>query len=117
VYYYICRVFGVPILTFLSCASDIIGTISIGADMKTALQQEDETDESKMSTDSKGKKVLSPEEKKKKEEEDRRLSEERAKVREKRGMPMPFSSAQVWLSMLRTVRLILRTSLQNSAKA
>jgi hypothetical protein len=63
---------------------DIIGTISIGADMKTALQQEDESDNGP--TDAKGKKILSPEEKKKKEEEERRQSEHRAKVREKRGM-------------------------------
>jgi hypothetical protein len=69
-------------------SSDIIGTISIGAEMKTALQQEGDeetSDDKETKTDAKGKKVLSPEEKKKKDEEERKQSEERAKVREARG--------------------------------
>lgn len=58
----------------------IIGDISLGKDMKEALQEADDTlDEPRSSTsrrDSKGQKILSPEEKAKKEEKERRVSAE-----------------------------------------
>ncbi len=81
---------------------DIIGTISIGKDMKEALQQDsDELEKqangeatadgtsitasgSSGNVDAKGKPVLSPEEKAAKEEKERKQTEERAKQREER---------------------------------
>ncbi|KAF8321237.1 DnaJ-domain-containing protein [Clavulina sp. PMI_390] len=67
----------------------IIGDISLGKEMKSALQEADEAEEAegtgpKRVKDAKGKDILSPEEKAKKEEKDRKAAAERAAAREAR---------------------------------
>lgn len=67
----------------------LIGEISLGKDMKAALQEADESDEKDENgtmriKDEKGNIILSPEEKAKKEEKARRISAEKAAAREAR---------------------------------
>ncbi|PWN50839.1 DnaJ-domain-containing protein [Violaceomyces palustris] len=69
--------------------ADIIGTISIGRDMKEALQQDSEELEKQANGDSdpeaaRDKSGLTPEQKAAKEEKERKQAEERAKQREER---------------------------------
>ena len=65
----------------------VIGELSLGAEMKSALQKADEDDgeaEAGGQVDKAGKRVLSPEEKAKRDAEDRKKAEERAAARANR---------------------------------
>ena len=65
----------------------VIGELSLGAEMKSALQKADEDEgetEGGGQVDKAGKRVLSPEEKAKRDAEDRKKAEERAAARAKR---------------------------------
>jgi curved DNA-binding protein CbpA len=63
----------------------IIGDISLGKDMKEALQEAEDEGETKLiRRDSRGREIISPEEKAKKEEKERKIAAEKAKAREER---------------------------------